>query len=176
MRAIKLYIATSLDHYIARPNGSVDWLESFPNPDGNDYGYQNFLASIDTTLMGHNTYKEILGFDIPFPYLDKKNYVFTRSHDVVKAAFVEFVNKDIISFIQSLKQQAGKDIWLIGGGQLNTILLNADLIDEMIITIVPIILGEGIPLFAPGTKECIFQLIHSQAFPSGMVQMSYKLG
>lgn len=176
MRHIKLYIATSLDNYIARPNGSVDWLESFPNPDGNDYGYKDFLATIDTTLMGNNTYKEILGFDIPFPYPDKVNYVFTQQHDIKEAAFVRFINKDIISFIQDLKHQTGKDIWLIGGGQLNTVLLNADLIDEMIITIVPIILGEGIPLFTPGAKENVFELIHSQAFPSGMVQMSYKLG
>jgi dihydrofolate reductase len=78
MRSLKLYIAISLDNHIARSNGSVDWLESVPNPEQHDYGYQTFYDSIDTTLMGFNTYQEILNFGVYFPYPDKSNYVFSR--------------------------------------------------------------------------------------------------
>ncbi len=173
MRKIKLYIATSLDNYIARPNGRVDWLETFHNPEGSDYGYADFLATIDTNLMGNNTYKEILGFGIPFPYPNKVNYVFTRQANPTPTEFVTFVNSDIIPFVENLKQQPGKDIWLIGGGQLNTVLLNARLIDEMIISVLQIVIGEGIPLFASGAREQVFDLVKPQSFASGLVQLTY---
>ncbi len=174
MRSIRLYIATSLDGYIARPDGSVDWLESFPNPDQNDYGYQAFLNEVDTTLMGRATYQEILNFGIAFPYADKVNYVFTRQTGLPDTEFVQFVSTDVVPFIQQLKKTSGKDIWLIGGGQLNTLLLQHDLLDEMIITIVPLALGKGIPLFAPSTLEKQMVLTENQTFKSGFVQLIYQ--
>lgn len=174
MRKIKLYIATSLDNYIARPDGSIDWLESFPTPKGEDFGYGELMKNVDTTLMGNKTYQQVLGFDMPFPYTGCENYVFTRQQDLTSDENVQFISSDVVAFIQNLKNKPGKDIWLIGGGQLNTIFLNADLIDEMMITILPIVLGEGIPLFAPTAKEKMLHLKEFKAFENGFVQLIYR--
>lgn len=175
MRKVILYIATSLDGFIARPDGRIDWLENAPNPTQTDYGYALFLAGIDTTLMGNSTYKTVLGFDIPFPYPDKENYVFTRNANVKKAEYVQFISENIPAFVQHLKAKKGKDIWLIGGGEINTLLLNAGLIDEIMLTQMPVLIGEGIPLFAKGAKETLFELTYTQTFESGAVIRTYSV-
>ena len=129
MRNVKLFIATTLDGYIAGPNGEIDWLKIGGDL---DYGYQEFYASIDTTLMGHSTYRLTLA--VPeFPYPDKTNYVFTRGTPPPDTPHVRFVTGDIAGFVRSLKQESGSDIWLVGGGQVNTVLLRRDLIDEMVL-------------------------------------------
>jgi len=132
------------------------------------------MKNVDATLMGNKTYQQVLGFDMPFPYTGFENYVFTRQQNLTSDENVQFVSSDIVSFIQNLKNKPGKDIWLIGGGQLNTILLDADLIDEMIITILPIVLGEGIPLFAPTAKEKVLHLVEAKAYENGFVQLIYQ--
>lgn len=149
MRKVKLYIAASLDGFIATPDGKVTWLEeSAKNNEPNAYGYQDFLDSVDTTIMGYNTYKFIEDLDVPYPYPDKKNFVFSSSHQKAKPNPAIFVATDIVEFTASLKQESGMDIWLVGGGKINSKLLNAGLIDEFIITYIPVVLGSGIPLFA----------------------------
>ncbi|WP_077920636.1 dihydrofolate reductase family protein [Spirosoma sp. 209] len=173
MRKLILYIATSLDGYIARPDGRVDWLEAIPNPDLLDYGYDDLLAGIDTTLMGNSTYQVVLGMEGEFPYADKINYVFSRSARP-DAPYVQFVAEDPVAFVRSLKQTDGQGIWLIGGGQINTILLNAGLIDELIVSVAPIVLGAGIPLFGDGATETPLTLVSSQAFDTGFIQMIYQ--
>ena len=167
MRKLKLYIATSLDGKIARLNDSVDWLERILNPEKTDYGYKNFYDSIDTTLMGNKTYKAILNFDTLYPYIDKKNYVFTRSTQEKDDGNVQFINKEVDSFIKALKQQEGKDIWLVGGGSFTTFLLNEGLIDEMQLFIMPILIGEGIPLFEGNTREILLDLEEAVTYQSG---------
>ncbi|WP_266203931.1 dihydrofolate reductase family protein [Pontibacter kalidii] len=171
MRKIILYIAASLDGYIARPDGDTSWLHDKRYMlEGEDYGYSTFLQSIDTTLMGHNTYKVVLGFKEPSPFPAKANYVFSRSsHPDTKQ--VQFVQQDAAEFVKELKQQPGKGIWLIGGGQINTLLLNAGLIDEFILTYIPIILGSGIPLFAAGAQERQLQALESKSYRNGFVQL-----
>jgi dihydrofolate reductase len=175
MRKIILYIAASIDNYIAKSDGNVDWLD---NPDydleGEDYGYAAFYESIDTTLMGNATYQWVLGFDIPFPYPDKKNYVFSRSKKDANDDFVTFVSGDIVGFIEKLKANSGKDIWLVGGGKINTVFLENGLIDQIILTIIPITLGDGIPLFQKGLVETKFALEKSQSFKNGMVQLTFN--
>lgn len=174
MRKIVLYIAASIDNFIAKPDGSIDWLnnpEYDPLP-GEDYGYGAFCETIDTTLMGNATYQAVLGFDIPFPYPDTTNYVFSRSENKERHEFVQFISGDIAGFTKELKAAPGKDIWLIGGGQINTILLENGLIDKIILTIIPITLGDGIPLFQKGRKETKFVLESNQAFNSGLVQLT----
>ena len=175
MRKIILYIAASIDNYIARKDGSVDWLD---DPDyaveGEDYGYASFYESIDTTLMGNATYQEVLGFDVPFPYPDKTNYVFSRSMHEEKAEFVKFISSDILEFITQLKEKEGKDIWLIGGGQINTIFLENGLIDQLILTIIPITLGDGIPLFQKSSIETKFVLEKNRSFKSGLIQLTFN--
>lgn len=174
MRKVKLYIACSFDHYIARSNGDISWLEL---PEyaikGQDYGYQNFYDSIDVTIMGNTTYKIIHSFDVPFPYKDKKNYVFTRNHSLQNDENIIYVKEEIAPFVRKLKLSKGKDIWLIGGGQINQLLLNYNLIDEMIITIIPIMLGHGVKLFHGVVKEKKLNLVDSIHYPNGVLQLKY---
>jgi dihydrofolate reductase len=138
MRKIVLYIAASLDGYIARPDGNIDWLtdKKYNIPD-EDFGYSAFIDTIGTTLMGNSTYKAVLGMDMPFPYSDKKNYVFSRSEHA-DTEYASFVKDNAVDFIEKLKEQPGKDIWLIGGGELNALVLNAGMLDEIILTYIPI--------------------------------------
>jgi len=176
MRKVLLYIAASLDGYIARSNGDTSWLhdESFALK-GEDFGYSDFISTIDTTLMGNKTYQVVLGFDMPFPYSDKKNYVFCRSAAKQQdTESIQFVREDAIAFVRNLKFQQGQDIWLIGGSQINTLLLNAGLIDEIILTITPTILGTGIPLFAAGAEEQNLKVLDSKSYKNGFTQARYK--
>lgn len=171
MRKVILSSAISLDGYIAKPNGDVEWLKSVPNPEKIDYGFSNFLKTIDITIMGNSTYKEILSFGIPFPFMDKKNYVITRSPKSTNEN-VTYV-KDIVSVVEKLKKEEGNNIWLVGGGQINTLFLNNYLIDELLIRIVPIAIGEGIPLFTRDTVDTIFELRKIETFKTGVVQITY---
>jgi len=95
MRKVILYVAISLDGKIAKPDGNVEWLDSIPNPDQLDYGYAEFYENIAITIMGNNTYEEVLGFDVPFPYPTKKNYVLTRQEGKTDTEFVSFVSGDV---------------------------------------------------------------------------------
>ena len=165
MRKLKLYIASSLDGYIAGPKAEIDWLNA---AGAADYGYHEFYASIDTTLMGNITYKQILGFG-EFPYPDKANYVFTRG-TTTDTENVQLISGDIAAFVRSLKNRPGKDIWLVGGGQINTVLLNEQLIDEIILTVFPLVLGDGIPLFAPNAKRTQFETVGCQTYETGLIQ------
>lgn len=174
MRKIKLYIAISLDGYIAKSNGSIDWLDAVPNPDKSDYGYYSFYDSIDTTLMGNATYQQVRSFDIPFPYPDKTNFVFSQTPQKDNSD-VKFVYENVLKFVEDLKSQKGSDIWLIGGGSLNAFFLKHDLIDEMIVSIMPIILGSGIPLFASKDVEIPLNLKEVLSFESGVVQLVYQM-
>ena len=171
MRKVILYIAASLDGYIARPDGGIDWLENkIYKIEGEDFGYSDFIKTIDTTLMGHSTYKVVAGLDMPYTYSGKTNYVFSHSHHPDNQ-FVHFISSNAAEFVKQLKQQPGQDIWLIGGSMLNTLLLNAGLIDEIILTYVPILIGKGIPLFTPLTSEKMLQLNDSKRFENGFVQL-----
>jgi len=169
MRKVKLFIASSLDGFIAGPGEDISWLFSY-----SDYGYKDFYNSIDTTLSGYNTYRLALSFG-SFPYPDKTNYVFSRLHQHSEESPVIIVATNPARFVRDLKEKSGKDIWLVGGGQLNTLLLNEDLIDEMVISIHPIILGKGIPLFGGNSKQSTLNMIRSESFESGLLQVTYKL-
>ncbi len=175
MRKIKLYIATSLDGKIAKPDGSVEWLESIPNPDNNDYGYAEFYKSIDTTIQGYTTYNQIIHWGIDFPYADKKNYVVTRKQGLSNTEDVEFISSNHIDFIKQLKKGNGKDIWLIGGGQLNAMLLKENLIDEILLFLMPVILTDGIDMFAPLPQESPLKLVESKAHSNGVLELKYLL-
>jgi len=165
----------SLNGKIAKADGSVHWLEEIPNPDKLDYGYAIFNETIDTTIQGYSTYTQIIGWDIPFPYTATKNYVLTRKKALKNTEHVEFITENPIDFIKQLKKGTGKDIWLIGGGQINTLLLNAGLIDEIRIFIMPIVLTEGIELFELMPKESPLQLVDSVTYPTGVVELKYEL-
>jgi len=176
MKKVIIYAATSLDGMIAKADGSVDWLDELPNPEQLDYGYFDFYDTIDATIMGNKTYQQVLGFDVPFPYKGKKNYVLTRNTSLTKDENVEFISKDPIDIIRNLKESDGKDIWLIGGGEINTLLLNNGLIDQIIVHIMPIILGSGIPLFNKEVNVSMLELIESKTYSTGVIEMRYDIG
>jgi dihydrofolate reductase len=169
MRKLILYSAASLDGFIAGPNHEIDWLFS-----GNDYGYAAFYDSIDTTISGFNTYNLTLSFE-QFPYLDKTNFVLSRHHQHKENTPVSFISADPVGFVNYLKEKPGNDIWLVGGGQINSLMLNAGLIDEMIISIHPIILGKGISLFAGSPLKSNLKLTGTKTYIDGLLQVTYKL-
>ena len=173
MKKVLLYLACSLDGYIAREDGKLDWLDEVPNPDKSDYGYFAFYDSIDTIMMGRKTYEEILGFDIPWPYEGKPTYIFSRTAKEQTDEKVTFVSGDIKAIVNDLQKEEGKNIWMAGGGELITSFLDLDLIDEMIITIVPTIIGSGLPLFPGRPKESKWELLKHEAFGNGMVNLKY---
>jgi dihydrofolate reductase len=173
MKKIKLYIAISLNGKIARANGSVDWLGQIPNPDKCDYGYQQFYDDVDTIIQGHNTYKQVLSFGIDYPYAGKQNYVLTRDQSLSSDEHVRFINKHHVPFIRELKEQPGSDIWLVGGAQLNTMFLNAGLIDEIILFVMPIIIPDGIDLFAGQPNQTLLAPIDIKHYPNGVVELRY---
>ena len=174
-RKLKLYIAASLDGYIARTDGSLDWLEGLPNPNKIDYGYQAFYQSVDTVIMGRITYEEILGFGVDWPYEACKTWVVSQNPKLeTPTKDTAQITGNFKQHIDDLKKQPGKDIWLVGGGRLVTTFLNADLVDEMILFITPVILGEGIALFPGQPKEKSFELAGVQSYETGMVGLTYK--
>ncbi len=175
MRKVILYIAQSLDGKIARLNGDVDWLDTIPNPDNEDYGYTSFYNSVDVTLMGSRTYEKILSFGIDFPYADKENYVFTQQKGKQDTRFVRFVGDNIVAFVQELKKEEGKNIWLVGGSEINTILFNEGLIDEILLFTMPVTLGEGIPLFTDQLLERKLVLAEVSSFSTGVILKKYRL-
>lgn len=175
MRKTKLYIAVSLNGKIAKPDGGVDWLDAIANPEQQDYGYSGFYASIDTTIQGNNTYQQIMSWDIEFPYAGKKNYVLTSKKEPKDTEHVEFISENHADFIRQLKKENGADIWLVGGGKTNTLLLNEGLIDEVHIFIMPIILSGGIELFEGIPNETLLKLVQTKSYSTGVVQMIYHI-
>lgn len=166
MRKLVLYIATSLDGYIARSSGEFDWLFS-----DQDYGYTEFFAGVDTVLVGRKTYDQALGFG-EYPYKGTTGFVFTRTPRAPDEN-VTFVSGDLALFVAELKRGSGKNIWLVGGAQIVAECVKHDLIDDFSIFVHPIILGNGIPLFAPELPERPLRFVRSQSFSSGLVEVSY---
>ena len=166
MRKIKLFIACSLDGFIARGDGGIDWLFN------GDYGYKKFYNSVDTVLMCRKTYE--LALKLGETYKDKRAIVFTRQKNLKKFSDIEFIS-DIVSFTKKLKIEKGKDIWLVGGGEIVSVFLNNNLIDEMQIFVHPIILWKGIKLFPNIKKEVRLRLVDTFKFEDGLVKMEYKI-
>jgi dihydrofolate reductase len=174
-RKIIVSIATSADGFIARKDGSVDWLNR-PRTAG-DYGMGEFFKSIDTILWGRKTY------DMSRAYFEKgsgtyssksKNYVFTHNPPAT-GRNVEFVTEPVETFAPRLRAQAGKDIWIIGGGGLIGSFLDAGEIDEFRIAVIPTLIGEGIPLIEPRHRDVELKLLSSHAYSDGVVSLHYAV-
>ena len=168
MKKVVLNIATSLDGFIAGPNGEIDWLFT----DG-DYGLSDFFKTIDSTLIGNKTYQLMLKMG-ENGYSGMTNYVFTRKPTESKSDNVIFVSDNIVEFVRQLKDKDGKNIWLVGGGEIANVFFAASLVDEMILSVHPIILGDGIPLFKR-SKRIDYKLTDCIKYPSGLVQLLYRL-
>ncbi|MBD1838328.1 dihydrofolate reductase family protein [Coleofasciculus sp. FACHB-501] len=169
MRKVILFIASSLDGYIARQSGDIDWLFT-----DQDYGYSEFFASVDTLLMGRKTYEQVLTFG-EYPYKGVKSYVFTKNPLFPADSNAEVIREDITEFVEQLRQVDGKNIWLVGGSQLTHALMSQNLVNELILSIHPTILGEGIPLFDNGIISQSLNLTKCQTYDSGLVQLSYDV-
>jgi dihydrofolate reductase len=174
-RKIIVYIATSADGYIARLDGSVDWLEN-PRTAG-DYGMGAFLRSVDTILWGRKTYDQALGMGGAGGGFGPKvkNYVFTHRPPESPAPDAEFVNEPVPAFAQRLRAAPGKDIWMMGGGGLIASFLDEGEIDEFIIHVIPTLIGEGIPLIQPGRRTVPLALLSSRRFSDGVVRLHYRV-
>jgi len=178
-RKIIVYIATSADGYIARPDGDVEWLNR--RPDTADYGMTEFYSSIDTILWGRKTYDWLLAFQgkkrPKGGMFDTKvaNYVFSRKPPQRAAKGVEFVSEPVKSFAQSLRARPGKHIWMMGGGGLIASFLDAGEIDEFDIHVIPTLIGEGIPLIAPRHRDIPLHVRTVRKYPDGVVRLRYEV-
>lgn len=164
--SVILYIATSLDGYIADVDGSVDWLFH-----DQDYGYAEFYDSIDIVIMGKTTYEQVLSFG-EFPWKEKQCYVFSHEQNK-EEEYVTIVSGDAAEFLESFEDIDSR-LWLVGGAHLLAPFFQNDLIDEYIISIHPVILGSGIPLFPATTPKVELELAGSTSFDSGLLQVLYK--
>lgn len=160
-RRIKLFIAMSLDGYIADEQGSIEWLEQVEGE--GDNGYSEFIQQIDTIVMGRQTYEVIQGFDMPFPYQDQQCFVCSRSVQPADE-HVTHIHEELSSWVAQQLEQSGQHIWLMGGGQLIHEFLQHRWIDEMIITIAPVMLGSGIPLFPAGYPTSSWRLQATRSY------------
>ena len=164
MRKVILYIAASADGKIAKINGNIDWLNENLAISKTDYGFKKFYKSIDTTIIGNNTYKKILKFGIEFPYKDKDNFVITSNNNFKSDKNITFIFRNITKAIKDIKQKDGKNIWLVGGGKVNSYLIKNKLIDEIKLFTIPIVLGKGIPLFEELPINCKLELTLSKKY------------
>src|SRR3984957_14120971 len=178
-RKIIVYIATSADGYIARPDGDVEWLNR--RPDTVDYGMGVFYPTIDTILWGRKTYDWALDYDRKHGnkggIFDTRlaNYIFSSKPPEQKAPGVEFVSEPVRAFAQRLRATPGKHIWMMGGGELIASFLDAGEIDEFDIHVIPTFIGEGIPLIAPRHRDIPLHLRLAKKFPAGVVEVRYEV-
>ncbi|MHC5672119.1 dihydrofolate reductase family protein [Nostoc sp.] len=172
MTKVTLYIAASFDGYIARSDGEIDWL-SILDTEGEDYGYTAFYESIDAIVLGSKTYEIGLSFD-EWPYPEKKSFVFTQRHLKTDCEDIVFVSDTVNHVLENIQAQGLENIWLVGGGALINSFLQHSLIDEYIISTIPIILGGGIHLFPPSSAEEKLEMINSKQYPSGLLQSHYR--
>lgn len=169
-RKVVLYIAASLDGYIAEEDGGVAFLDA--SDAEADQNYRRFMRTIDTIIMGNKTYEQTKELASDFPYQEQACYVFSRSRAGEREKYVTFVNPDIPAFVAELRAQAGKNVWLMGGAEILDAFLKADAVDELIITVIPILLGKGISLFKSGRPELPLKLVKTEQLGE-MVQLHY---
>jgi dihydrofolate reductase len=173
MRKLRLRVAISLDGFIADSSGGVDWLHRFHGKGSRpDYGMTEFFRSIDTVLMGRHTHDFALSHGMK-SYARMKNFVFTRTKPAGKRDGVEYVSSDPADLVATLRGKPGKDIWLCGGGDLACQLLAHKLVDEISLAVIPILLGDGIPLFRKGFSEMDLKLLECKAYETGVVCVTY---
>lgn len=172
-RKVILYIAMSLDGYIAKSDDDLSFL-SIVEQKGQDYGYMTFMDTVDTVIVGRRTYDKVISMGVEHPHQDKEVYVITRTERQAKGKSI-FYTGDIKQLVGDLKLKNGKNIFVDGGAEVVHIFLKEKLIDELIISIIPILLGDGIPLFNSGRSESRLQLLKVQHFEKGLVQVHYKI-
>jgi dihydrofolate reductase len=170
MRKIIYGVGISLDGYIARPDGSVDFL-FMPK----DYSMGPFFKTVDVAIMGRKTYDDVMKMTAgKFDGQGLECYVMSRTLSPGKRGGATFVNEDVKKFVAGLRKKVGKNIWLMGGGELAREFLKLDLVDELYLGVLPVLIGEGRPLFPAGFPELAFALIENKTYSMGMISLKYE--
>ena len=173
MRKVTFAVANSLDNYIARKDGSVDWILGGEEATS---AMTEFWKTIDAVVIGRRTYEPVLKSGTPFPaYPGVKNYVLSRTLKESPDKNVEVIGEDVVGFIRRLKTEEGKGIFVMGGGLLAKPLFEANLIDEVRVNIHPVLLGSGIPLFHEMSQQIDLELIECKSFKNGCVSVRYRM-
>jgi dihydrofolate reductase len=171
MRRIIYGVGVSLDGYIARSDGSVDFLHLRPS----NFSMAPFFKTIDVGLMGRKTYEAAVRMSGgKFQSYGLRCYIFSRSLPEGEREGAVFVHEDPNTLVEKLRSKDGKHIWLMGGGELTQEFLKQDLVDELYLGIVPVLIGEGIPLFAPGFPQREFTLTENKAYSGGVISLRYQ--
>ena len=170
-----VFIAKSLDGFIAGKNGELDWLHSIPNPDNDDMGYLQLMKEVDAIIMGRITFETVCGFDIKWPY-EKHVFVLSNTLQSVPSELnddVTLINGSLEQVLNQIHQKGYHNLYIDGGSTIQNF-LKEDLIDEMRITTIPILLGGGFPLFGDLDHPMQFEHIESKVFLNQIVQDHYK--
>jgi dihydrofolate reductase len=170
-----VYIATSLDGYISDKDDGLDWLDSIPNPDKIDMGYGDLMNRIDAIVMGRKTFEVVCGFDGPWPY-SKPVFVLSNSLSSLPVGYegkAELVSGSLADVLSTLHGQGHQDLYIDGGTTVQSF-LKEDLINEMIVTILPILLGGGSPLFGELSQPMEFEHVKTEVMLNAMVQSHYR--
>lgn len=171
-RKVILYIATSLDGYISKPNDDLSFL-SIVEQEGQDYGYADFVKTVDAVIVGRKTYDKVISMGFEFPHADKDAYIITRTPRP-NIGNVKFYAGDLKSLVDRLKSESGKNIFCDGGAEIVNELLKSELIDEFIISVIPILVGNGTKLFKDSRPEQKLELVSVKSFDKGLTQLHYK--
>lgn len=174
MRKVVLYIAVSLDGYIADKDGGVGWLEGDGSDTDNKGSYEGFYETVDTIIIGYKTYHQIRTELFPdgWVYTGRKSYVITHNK-LESTEEIIFTDKELDVLIDELKQEDGKDIWICGGASILNPLIACDRIDQYVFTLIPVILGRGVRLFSSHEKETKLKLISTRSY-NGMTDLVYE--
>jgi len=171
-RKVIVYIAMSVDGYIAEKNDGLSFL-SIVDQKGQDYGYSGFLKTIDTVIIGRKSYDKVLSMGFKYPHTDKDVFIISRSERPDPHPF-KYYKGSLKDLIIDLKKKQGKNIYCDGGAEIINELLKDNLIDEFIISVIPVILGEGLPLFKQGRPYMHLNLVKSLGFNTGLIQLHYS--
>lgn len=170
-----IFIATSIDGYIADKDGGLDWLHMVPNPDGKDLGFRSFMDRMDALVMGRNTFETVLNFDVPWPY-DKPVFVLSNRLQEIPESHKDkayLVKGELMDVIKEIHKQGFYHLYIDGGTTINSF-LSEDLIDEMVLTTIPVLLGGGAPLFSDFSNSLAFDLVSSVVSLDHITQRTYR--
>ncbi|MHB9147020.1 MAG: dihydrofolate reductase family protein [Candidatus Amoebophilus sp.] len=169
-----VFVAVSLDGFIAKQDGDIGWLSLVDRPN-EDYGYSAFMQGIGAVIMGRKTYDKVLSLGENFLHKDKQCYVLSTKQHKSNYNHITFYQGELTKLVEELKSKFSKGLYIEGGGEVISELRKDHLIDEYIISIIPILLGSGIPLFKACNVEEKLELSSAKAYPSGLVQVHYQV-
>ena len=172
IRKVIVYIAASLDGFIAGPNDDLSFLSAVEKV-GEDYGYSDFISTVDTVIMGRKTYDWVMRHVPEFSHPDKKTYIITRTPRS-SIGRTSFYTGSLTDLVNRLKGEPGQNIFIDGGSEVVNELLSHKLVDELIISYIPVLLGDGITLFKAGRPDQKLKLVESKQFDTGLVQLHYR--